>query len=214
MADILLCDDDTEICDVLNEWLGMQNHACKILNNPLMVMQELKKKMYSLLILDYKMPNMSGKEVLAAIREVFTPAELPVVFLTGHGAKEVVVEVAKLGINGFFVKPLDLATVGLTVHNLAPKRFTIDDVRSLLSMCMVSDMNLSKNPGLEEYANRPNALFSVNQASKKFILATLDPRKSLRNHKNWSDQEVRKIAVIYSQVQTRWYRIWPTFWDK
>ncbi|MCX6124068.1 MAG: response regulator [Proteobacteria bacterium] len=180
----------------------------------LMVMQELKRKMYSLLILDYQMPNMSGKEVLAAIREVFTPAELPVLFLTGHGAKDVVIEVAKLGISGFFLKPLDLATVGMTVHNLLPKRFKMDEVRTLLSMCMVSDMTLSKSPGLEEFASRPNALFAVNQSGKKYIMATMEPTKTLRNHKSWSDQEVRKILVIYAQVQTKWFRIWPTFWDK
>lgn len=214
MANVLVCDDEMELCEILSDWLGMQEHACTIVTDPTKVVSELSKKMYSLVILDYQMPGMSGKEVLESIRKVFTPTELPVVFLTGHGAKDIVVEVAKSGISGFFVKPLDFVAMAKNLPLLLAKKMVMEDVRGLMSKCIMSDPSLSKESGLEQYASRPNALFAANFAGKKVVLCSQDSTKSLKDHKSWSEKDVLKITIIYSFQFGRWHRLWPTFWDK
>jgi hypothetical protein len=73
---------------------------------------------------------------------------------------------------------------------------------------------LSKEAGLEQYASRPNALFAADFAGKKVVLGAQDATKSLKNHKNWSEKDILKITFVYSFQFGRWYRLWPTFWDK
>ncbi len=214
MANVLVCDDEIELCEILSDWLGMQEHTCTVVTDPLKVIAELSKKMYSLVILDYQMPGKSGKEVLEEIRQVFTPTELPVVFLTGHGAKEIVVEVAKSGISGFFVKPLDFVAMAKNLPLLLAKKMLMDDVRTLMSKCLMSDPSLSKEAGLEQYVSRPNALFISNFAGKKVVLCSSDATKTLKDGKKWTDKEVLKTTVIYSFQFGKWHRLWPTFWDK
>jgi CheY-like chemotaxis protein len=214
MANILICDDEPEICELLSDWLGTQEHSCTIVENPRLVVSELTKKAYSLVILDYNMPEMNGKDVLTEIRGVFSAAEVPVVFLTGHSAKDIVVEVAKLGVSGFFLKPFDYGAMGKSLPQVLAKKYTVAEVRGLLSKCLVADPSLSKNPGLEIYANRPNALFAGSHLGTKLILASADSTKALRNHNSWTDKELSQTAIVYSLVIGKWHRAWPTFWDR
>ena len=64
-----------------------------------------------LVLLDIKMPGMSGIEVLTAIRELHSFDALPVIMATGVGQSEDMVRAFDLGANDYVVKPFDLAVV-------------------------------------------------------------------------------------------------------
>ena len=57
------------------------------------------------------MPEMSGLEVLARVRETHSPVELPIVMVTAHTDSEDVVEALGLGANDYVGKPVDLPVV-------------------------------------------------------------------------------------------------------
>lgn len=58
-----------------------------------------------LILLDVTMPVMDGREALRELRAQAETAETPVVMLTAESGKDIVVEVAQLGVSGYIIKP-------------------------------------------------------------------------------------------------------------
>ena len=56
-------------------------------------------------ISDWNMPNMSGLELLKAVRANDKLQKIPVLLVTAEALKENVVEAVKAGVNGYIVKP-------------------------------------------------------------------------------------------------------------
>jgi DNA-binding response OmpR family regulator len=67
----------------------------------------LGRSAVSLILLDVMMPGMSGIEVLQAVREKHTAAELPVVMVTAKTQSDDVVEALGQGANDYITKPID-----------------------------------------------------------------------------------------------------------
>ena len=63
--------------------------------------------MPDLILLDYEMPGMNGKQVLLKIREQEEYADIPVVFLTSMDTREIVIELLALQPAGYILKPVD-----------------------------------------------------------------------------------------------------------
>lgn len=62
-------------------------------------------------ISDWNMPNMTGIELLRAIRANEKLQKIPVLLVTAEALKENVVEAVKAGVNGYIVKPFTAETL-------------------------------------------------------------------------------------------------------
>ena len=62
-----------------------------------------------LVLLDVRMPDMDGREVLQQIRVEHSPVLLPVIMVTGNAGSDDVVEALQLGANDYLTKPVDIA---------------------------------------------------------------------------------------------------------
>ncbi len=71
-----------------------------------------------LMLLDIKLPGLSGFEVLRAIRQDWLPWHLPVVMLTSSDKIQDADQAYKLGANSFLVKPLDFENAQELAHSL------------------------------------------------------------------------------------------------
>lgn len=69
----------------------------------------IAKEPLDLVLLDVRMPDMDGREVLQRIRSTHSSLSLPVIMVTGNAASEDVVEALKLGANDYVTKPIDIA---------------------------------------------------------------------------------------------------------
>jgi DNA-binding NtrC family response regulator len=70
-----------------------------------------------LVILDVRLPKMSGIEALAKIRSQPETRRLPVLMVSGHASVAEAVQAVQLGATDFFEKPLDRDRVLVTVRN-------------------------------------------------------------------------------------------------
>ena len=69
------------------------------------------KDNYDLVISDMEMPEMSGLELLEAVRADRELKELPFIMVTAVNTKDVILKTMKLGIKGYIIKPFTFETV-------------------------------------------------------------------------------------------------------
>jgi DNA-binding NtrC family response regulator len=67
-----------------------------------------------LVVLDYLLPDATGLDVLAALREI--DGEVPVVMVTGHGDVELAVEAVRAGAESFLLKPVTMSALETIVE--------------------------------------------------------------------------------------------------
>src|SRR3972149_7504930 len=66
---------------------------------------KLRQDKYDLIVSDWNMPNMTGLDLLKAIRADGALNGIPVLMVTAEAKKENVVEAIKAGVNNYIVKP-------------------------------------------------------------------------------------------------------------
>lgn len=71
----------------------------------------LKASAFDLVVTDWNMPNMSGIELLQAIRTEPALAAMPVLMVTAENNREQIIAAAKAGVNGYIVKPFTAITL-------------------------------------------------------------------------------------------------------
>jgi len=77
-----------------------------------------------LLIVDWAMPEMTGLELLRALRSAPSLRDVPVLMITGVGAEEDIREALEAGVNAYIIKPFDAATLAEKVNDLVGPRAT------------------------------------------------------------------------------------------
>lgn len=80
-------------------------------------------------LLDVRLPDQSGLQVFEQIRQI--DADLPVIFITGHGSRATAIEAVKLGAFDFLLKPLHLRKLRKRIRQAfevnRPKQSTRND---------------------------------------------------------------------------------------
>lgn len=74
-------------------------------------LEHLKQNRADFIISDWNMPNMTGLELLKAVRADANLKDIPVLLVTAEALKENVVEAVKAGVNGYIVKPFTAETL-------------------------------------------------------------------------------------------------------
>jgi two-component system chemotaxis response regulator CheY len=72
---------------------------------------KLRANEFEFVVSDWNMPNMTGIELLRAIRADEKLKHLPVLMVTAEAKKENIIEAAKAGASGYVVKPFTAATL-------------------------------------------------------------------------------------------------------
>lgn len=73
--------------------------------------KELKKAPYDLVLCDWNMPEVTGIEVLNAIRAEPSLKDLPFVMVTAEAQKDNIIEAVKAGVTSYVVKPFTAETI-------------------------------------------------------------------------------------------------------
>ncbi|MBU3693696.1 MAG: chemotaxis protein CheY [Rhodocyclaceae bacterium] len=74
-------------------------------------LHKLRGSKFDFVVTDWNMPNMTGIELLRAVRADPTLKHLPVLMVTAEAKKENIIAAAQAGANGYVVKPFTAATL-------------------------------------------------------------------------------------------------------
>jgi len=102
---LLLVDDEVAYVNVLSNRMGRRNiDVTKALSGTEGI-QALRGKDFDIAILDLKMEDMDGLEVLRIFKKMVP--QMPVIMLTGHGSEQAAKAGLELGAFDYLIKPCD-----------------------------------------------------------------------------------------------------------
>jgi DNA-binding NtrC family response regulator len=103
---VLLVDDETEFLETLVKRLKKRNLSVTGESSGEGALARLKEAPPDVVVLDVKMPGMSGLDILREIKKDHPLIE--VIMLTGHASMEVAIEGMELGAFDYLMKPIDI----------------------------------------------------------------------------------------------------------
>ena len=111
---ILLVDDDLRSLEIVTKLLRKYGYLVDVACDGREALQALESDDYALVLMDYMMPEMSGCEVTAVIRDPYSSVrrhDIPVIALTGNTMQQDRDQCLAAGMNDHLSKPLVLKTL-------------------------------------------------------------------------------------------------------
>ena len=103
---LLLVDDEKGFVEIMSKRLSKRNiQVTKVLSG-IEGIQALRGEDFDVAVLDLKMEDMDGLEVLKIFKTMVP--QMPVIMLTGHGSEEAAREGIRLGAFDYLTKPCEL----------------------------------------------------------------------------------------------------------
>lgn len=109
MGNVLVVDDEAAVRRVLALALRSQGHTILEADDGVRALEVLAERDVDLVITDWRMPRMSGDELLAEVQR--RHPGIDVIMMTGYGSIESAVQAMQAGAADYMTKPLDLNAV-------------------------------------------------------------------------------------------------------
>ncbi|WP_437274531.1 response regulator transcription factor [Sorangium sp. So ce375] len=107
MADppqILVIDDDAELCELLAELLGQEGYAVESARDAISGLARAQERPFTLVVLDVMLPGLNGFEVLTRLRQ---SSRVPVLMLTARGEDVDRIVGLEMGADDYLPKPFN-----------------------------------------------------------------------------------------------------------
>jgi len=104
MTRVLIVDDEDIARISLAEILRLEGYTIKAVESGEAAVEILRKEPFDVMVLDLKMPGMSGIDVLEAIDE--EAGEMKVIVLTAHGSMDSAIQAIRYRVHDYLLKPV------------------------------------------------------------------------------------------------------------
>ena len=111
---ILVVDDDTELKKVLSSILSEAGYAVETVENGKQAIRVSEKKRFDLALIDIKLPDMEGTELLHRLKE--KQPHIVMIIITGFPTLENAMETINEGADGYILKPFDIPKLLETIR--------------------------------------------------------------------------------------------------
>jgi len=144
---ILVVDDEAMVRDSLEEILRLEGYDVQSVESGEGALNLLQREKFELMLLDLKMVNMDGIDVIKAVTRM-TP-ELIIILLTGHGSLESAIDALRLGAHDYILKPASSNEILSSIARGLAKRAEQQHRRMLLAQLDASLQRLKESEGFE-----------------------------------------------------------------
>jgi DNA-binding NtrC family response regulator len=149
---LLLVDDDRQVLDSMADWLRSQGYPLDTANSFASAIAAIDKKPYELVLVDIRLPDRDGFDVLAYCREKHP--QTSVILLTGYGTVESAIEAIRAGAFDFLTKPLIDDELLMAIERALNQRRVIEENKHLKAQL---DMRF----GLENVVGKDHRMLKV-----------------------------------------------------
>jgi two-component system NtrC family response regulator len=151
-ARILVVDDDDNLRWVLQTQLEQMGYSVATAADGASALETIDKEPPALVLTDWKMPGMSGMELLEQIRR--DNPEIPVLIMTAFGTIQSAVQAMRSGAYDYLTKPIDYDELGISVGRVLEHFRLVQEVQALRA-------SLDRKYGFENIIGHSEALLSV-----------------------------------------------------
>ncbi|MGF1757377.1 sigma-54 dependent transcriptional regulator [Photobacterium sagamiensis] len=113
---VLMVEDTASVAALYKSYLNPLGLSVNIVGTGREALCFIQDIVPDLILLDLRLPDMTGMEVLEAVRREH--GNLPVVIMTAHGSIDVAVEAMRYGAQDFLIKPCEADRLRITVNNV------------------------------------------------------------------------------------------------
>ncbi|MDO8142401.1 MAG: response regulator [Candidatus Brocadiales bacterium] len=199
---ILVVDDDKDYNLYLTKFLSDEGYVTKGITKPMDTLSTLEQEKFHIVILDLKMPQISGTELLKEIKSKHP--NLCVIILTGYPSFKTAVETMKLDAFDYLKKPFDLNDLRRALNNAQKTYCLIGSSKDKLKSSVGKKLKFlrkSKKITQKQLANRtslsPSLLSQIENGQIAASLTTLDKLSAALNVKisYFLDEEVVEVPA-------------------
>ena len=126
---ILVVDDEASQRELVGGFLKKQGHEVLLAGSGAEALTRVRETRVDLVLSDFKMPGMSGIELLRGVKGV--NPEIPFILVTAYGTVETAVQAMREGAADYLTKPLDLEELQLRIGNVTEQVRLRSAVRDL-----------------------------------------------------------------------------------
>ncbi|TMS59451.1 sigma-54-dependent Fis family transcriptional regulator [Imbroritus primus] len=122
MERILVVDDDVSIGECVEMLLTSAGYECNLYHTGQAGLDCLFQKDFDLVITDLKLPDLSGLDIIAAVKQ--KDREIPVILMTSFSSVETAIQALRRGANDYIIKPFDNDDFMFSVRRALSERRT------------------------------------------------------------------------------------------
>ena len=126
---ILVVDDEPAQLELIGGFLEKRGFEAVLAQSATQALERFRHEPVDLVLTDQKMPDMSGLDLLKALRAV--NPETAVIVITAHGTVETAVEAIKTGATDYLTKPVDLEEMLYRIERVRERRRLLSENRDL-----------------------------------------------------------------------------------
>ncbi len=124
-AKILVVDDEPVIRQFVSQVLGEQGHTVETVDNAADALKMVKSKRYRLILLDIKMPGMSGIELYKQFQKIAPSLTKRVVFITGDVMGKRTLAFLDKTKTPYMMKPFDARQLKAEINRILARKVTL-----------------------------------------------------------------------------------------
>lgn len=126
---ILIVDDEVNLLKTLSDILSKNGYDVSVARDAHTALRTLEKGGFDIALLDVRMPQMNGVELLEKIKQEHRGIE--VIIMTAYGTIDTAVKSIKLGAYAYMLKPLDIDEMLTNIQKIVKLKALKDEARFL-----------------------------------------------------------------------------------
>jgi PAS domain S-box-containing protein len=127
---VLIVDDDESICRSLRLIFEKKGYETETAGTGREVLEKARARFFNLALLDIKLPDVEGIELLAPLKEMHP--DIALIVITGYASLESAVRALNEGASAYITKPLNMDEVLATVRGALEKQRLVMENRRLI----------------------------------------------------------------------------------
>jgi len=125
---ILVVDDELLIRDLLYDFFSEKGWLVSVHESPNRGLEALRNRSFDIALVDLKMPEIDGIELIRKIRNV-RPA-LPVVIMTAFPSADTAIEALRLKVSDYIIKPFNINKLFKTLEGVIDECRREEEIRA------------------------------------------------------------------------------------
>lgn len=124
MTQILIAEDDQDIRELIVLTLQFNGFEVDSVEDGAAAVEQAQKKRYDIILMDVRMPRMTGYQACRALKDIDATQNIPVIFLSAKGQEQEIQTGIEAGASDYILKPFAPDVLVNTITNVLNRAST------------------------------------------------------------------------------------------